>query len=159
MGHHDGVTAIAFNADGSQMITGSFDTDVRIWETNTGKKLNVFSGHNDRVVTVQFIPNSPLIISGSNDRSIRLWNVDTGFVMYRYQAHTDRVLRVYPSRDGHFMISTVMDGHIFFWVIPPRLEEMVAWARANRYVRPLTCAEENLYLASGRDCSASEATE
>jgi hypothetical protein len=57
------------------------------------------------------------------------------------------------------MISTGTDGHIFFWALPPRLPEMIDWARANRYVRPLTCSEENLYLASGRDCTVSSTTE
>lgn len=155
MGHRDGVTSIVFDEGGGHILTGSFDTDVRIWETDTGRTLNVFSGHNDRVVSVQFVPQTNFVISGSNDRSLRLWNIDTGFLMYRYQGHTDRVVDVFINHNGEGLISSGTDGRVFFWALPPRLPEMVDWARKNRYIRPLTCAEAKLYLNQDKDCTTS----
>jgi WD40 repeat protein len=160
-GHRDGVTSIVFDRDGSHLLTGSFDTDVRIWETDTGRVMNVFSGHNDRVVSVQFVPGTEFVISGSNDRSLRLWNVHTGFLVYRYQSHTDRVVDVFINQNGRGLISSGMDGRVFFWALPPKIPDMVDWARHNRYVRPLTCAEGNLYLNLDQDCTTdtTEATD
>lgn len=152
-GHRDGVTAIVFDLDGRRMLTGSFDTDVRIWETDTGRVLNVFSGHNDRIVTLQFVPHTDFVISGSHDRSLRLWSVETGFLVYRYYSHTDRVVDVFINQSGRGLISSGMDGRVLFWSLPPRVPEMVDWARKNRYVRPLSCAEANLYLNQEQDCT------
>ncbi|NJR12410.1 hypothetical protein HC776_00510, partial [bacterium] len=108
---------------------------------------------------VQFLPDSPLIVSGSDDRSLRLWNRDNGFLMYRYEAHTGRLIDVFTHNDGRILVSAGADGRVFFWTLPPRLEEMVAWARENRYVRPLTCAETNLYLGEDQDCTVVTTTE
>jgi hypothetical protein len=85
--------------------------------------------------------------------------MDTGFLMYRYQAHTGRVLDVFTRTDGRVLISAGADGRVFFWMLPPHLPDMVAWARANRYVRDLTCAESNLYLGTDQDCTVSETSE
>jgi len=153
VGHRDGVTSIVFDEGGGRILTGSFDTDVRIWEIDTGRALNVFSGHNDRVVSVQFVPQTNFVISGSNDRSLRLWNIGTGFMMYRYQGHTDRVVDVFINHTEQGLISSGADGRVFFWALPPHLPEMVDWARKNRYIRPLTCAEAKLYLNHDQDCT------
>lgn len=151
-GHRDGVLAVDFNQDGTWAVSGSFDTDVRLWEVETGRKLRVFSGHSDRVTAVAFSPNEALIVSGSNDRTLRLWDTDTGFERYRYVGHTDRVTEVRFSEDGRTIMSSGLDGDLFLWRLPQPLPEMVAWAKASRYVRDLTCSERNLYLSENLVC-------
>ncbi len=36
-GHTDDVTAVAVSADGSTIVSGSFDTTVRIWSAESGQ--------------------------------------------------------------------------------------------------------------------------
>jgi WD40 repeat protein len=151
-GHRDGVLAVDFNRNGTQAISGSFDNDVRLWDVETGRKIRSFSGHSDRVTSVAFSPNETLLVSGSNDRSVRLWNINVGFELYRYIGHTDRVTEVRFSEDGLSIMSSGRDGDLFIWRLPQPLDEMIAWALENRYVRPLTCNERLLYVSQTELC-------
>jgi WD40 repeat protein len=152
-GHRDGVLAVDFNKEGTRAISGSFDNDVRLWDVATGNKIRAFSGHSDRVTSVAFSPNETLLVSGSNDRSVRLWNVNVGFEIYRYVGHTDRVTEVRFSEDGESIMSSGRDGDLFIWRLPQPLDEMIAWARENRFVRELTCNEHNLYEGDTGVCN------
>jgi len=44
IGHKDSVYSVAFNSDGTQVVSGSLDTTCRIWDIQSGK-CKVFNGH------------------------------------------------------------------------------------------------------------------
>ncbi|HRF94339.1 MAG TPA: hypothetical protein PLZ51_04055, partial [Aggregatilineales bacterium] len=44
-GHTDMVTSLAFSGDGTQLLTGSLDRTLRLWDVATGDEIRVFEGH------------------------------------------------------------------------------------------------------------------
>ena len=46
-GHTDMVMSVAFSADGSKVVSGSYDYTVKIWSANNGKVLQTLSGEID----------------------------------------------------------------------------------------------------------------
>src|SRR5579884_1984162 len=59
--------AAAFSPDGKRYAIGGDDRAIHIWETGTGKQLQVLRGHTDVVCTIAFTPDEKQLISASFD--------------------------------------------------------------------------------------------
>lgn len=66
----------AFSSDGKHLIGGS--SDIKIWDTATGRTLRTLTGHTGKVRSVRFTPDANRIVSGSADATIKVWEVTTG---------------------------------------------------------------------------------
>jgi WD40 repeat protein len=77
-GHFGSVLCITFSPDGSQIVSGSSDNNLRIWDAVSGAHLNTLEGHFDSVLSVAFSPDGTHIVSGSNDKTLRVWDAVSG---------------------------------------------------------------------------------
>jgi hypothetical protein len=68
-------------------------------------------------------------------------------------AHTAPVPDVAFHADGQTAFSVGFDGEPIEWQVPSQsLDELVEWIHANRYVRQLTCEEQDQYRIESRQC-------
>src|SRR5258705_8930859 len=74
-GHTDWCRCISFSPDGEQLVSGSGDHTVRLWNISTGALLQVMEGHSDYVLSVMYAPDGRCIASGSDDKTVRIWDV------------------------------------------------------------------------------------
>ena len=73
------VWSVAFSPDGKQIVSGSNDQTIRVWNVATGEQCGeALRGHDSSVTSVAFSPDGKQIVSGSDDQTIRVWNVATG---------------------------------------------------------------------------------
>ena len=77
-GHDDNIWSIAFNLDGTKIVSGSSDRTVKIWNSQTGQCLKTLFGHNRPVLSVAFSPGGNTVASCGGHSIIKLWNVETG---------------------------------------------------------------------------------
>ena len=71
--HSSVVNSIAYSPDGTKIISGSYDHNIKIWDANTGQCLQTLEGYSDWVNSVAFSPDGTKIISGSTDKTIKIW--------------------------------------------------------------------------------------
>ncbi|RKZ40903.1 MAG: hypothetical protein DRQ49_02635 [Gammaproteobacteria bacterium] len=76
-GHTDSVNNVAISNDGSQVLSGSYDNTMKLWDVETGNVIHTFQGHTDFVMSVAFSSDA-IALSGSADNTIRRWNIETG---------------------------------------------------------------------------------
>ncbi len=83
------VYCVVWSADGKQILSGSLDTSLKLWDAASGNLVKEFKGykekefdkgHREGVFTAAFSPDGKSIVSGSSDRSIKVWNVADGSV-------------------------------------------------------------------------------
>jgi WD40 repeat protein len=74
-GHSSTISSMAFSPDGSQLVSGSWDKNLRLWSVATGKLLKVLTGHSRTVNSVAFHPNGKQVASCSEDETVRIWTV------------------------------------------------------------------------------------
>eukprot|EP01012_Entosiphon_sulcatum_P016545 TRINITY_DN2146_c0_g1_i1.p1 TRINITY_DN2146_c0_g1~~TRINITY_DN2146_c0_g1_i1.p1 ORF type:complete len:413 (-),score=42.78 TRINITY_DN2146_c0_g1_i1:14-1252(-) len=113
-GHTDSVCCTTFLSD-LELITGSADSTIRIWDLNDGKSKIVLSGHEGPVLCIAIHKNSQLLVSGSADHSVKVWNLDNYKLHYTLTGHTDEVRTVAISPDGANIVSASFDTTIRLW--------------------------------------------
>jgi WD40 repeat protein len=103
-GHSDSVNSVVFSPDGRQILSGSSDGTVKLWDTATGHEIRTFSGHSDVVYSVAFNPDGRQILSGSSDGTVKLWDTATGRIIRTF-TNSDAVTSVAFSPDGKQILS------------------------------------------------------
>jgi WD40 repeat protein len=54
---------VAFSLDGKQVVSGSWDKTVRLWDAATGALQQTIEGHSDSVKSVALFPDSKLLLT------------------------------------------------------------------------------------------------
>ncbi|KAF9490239.1 hypothetical protein BDN71DRAFT_1498685 [Pleurotus eryngii] len=100
----DCVTSVAFSPDGAQIVSGSSDKTIRIWDAGTGQQVgDALTGHEDWVRSVAFSPDGTKIVSGSSDRTIRIWDAATRWQLQGAAAFSATVFSNTAKGHGNYM--------------------------------------------------------
>lgn len=74
-GHAGSIKCIYVCEAKKIVITGSFDTSIRVWSIDNGKCLRIFQGHQQTVNCLSMDDERDKIVSGSSDKTCRVWNL------------------------------------------------------------------------------------
>lgn len=69
-------------APGNTVVSGSYDTHIRVWNYLTGECLQTLRGHRDSIHSVEC--DRLRIATSSENRDIWVWDPNTGYVAYPY---------------------------------------------------------------------------
>ncbi|GAB5362196.1 hypothetical protein AAMO2058_000777600 [Amorphochlora amoebiformis] len=75
--HTGGVTSLEFAKDGTQLLSASHDTTVRIHGLKSGRTLKEFRGHTSYVNSAIYTQDFAQILSCSSDGTVRVWDAKT----------------------------------------------------------------------------------
>jgi WD40 repeat protein len=154
--HDNSVQSVAFSPDGQVLASGSSDSQIRLWEVNSGQVVAIIAGHTDVVWNVAFSPSSSILASASADDTIRLW--DTGDaqnpqLLSQLTEHLEDVLNVAFNREGNLLASASADDTVILWDVanpqqPQRLSQLAGhaddvWSVAFSPTTPLLATAGN----------------
>ena len=116
-GHNDSVYSVSFSPSGRELVSGSLDKTIKMWELsppgrggNTGRQtsrcIRTFEGHSDFVLSVAFSPEENYILSGSKDRGVVFWDRQTGIPQLHLQGHRNSVISVAPNPQPNGIFAT-----------------------------------------------------
>jgi len=108
-GHTQTVFSVAYSPDGSQIVSGSRDNTIRVWNPTTGQCIaGPFQGHTEKVSSVAYSPDGSHIVSGSWDKTIGVWNLAPGLASFTKE-------KMHQTADGWIELS----NHAYFCWVPP----------------------------------------
>lgn len=90
---------VSFSEDGKRIVTGGFDTDIIIWETETGKRISNLSGRTNMAYNVAFSADGNELASGGRTR----WDLRTGRGLRMIPSTSEKTYET-PSPDGHLLV-------------------------------------------------------
>jgi WD40 repeat protein len=112
-GHTDLVDALAFDSDGTHLVSGSWDGTARIWDlkTRTSRKIDADA---QVVRWVAFSDDDTRMVTAGADGTVRIWPVGGGGPTVLV-GHEGPVNTAAFNHRGDRIVSTGMDGTVRIW--------------------------------------------
>jgi len=125
------ASAIAFSPDGTRLVAGCDEGQIRAWGVDEPGAAVHVSGHDLRVSAVAWNSDGSRFATGSDDQTVRLWDAADGIGLLVLRGHEAKVSSVALSPDGRWLASASTDGGVRLWggssagsdPIPPTLGE------------------------------------
>ena len=111
--HDDEVSCIEKLSNGN-LISGSLDSTVRIWDANTGQLFRVFEGHTHEVSQILELRNGN-IASASHDNTINVWDRQTSLIIYTLEGFEDRIKLIAELDADNIVILNENDSSFTVW--------------------------------------------
>jgi len=118
IGHTKDVLSVAFSFDNRQIVSGSRDRSIKLWNTLGECKYTINEdGHSEWVSCVRFSPSAsaPVVVSSGWDKSVKVWNLTTCKLRTNLVGHSGYVNTVTVSPDGSLCASGGKDGVAMLW--------------------------------------------
>lgn len=109
------VTSLCFSQDGTKLVSGLFDRNIKIWDVITGECLNILEGNNDYILSVDFNPDASRVVSYSKNGRIMIWNSDTGEFIFTIPSNSSFLQSVCFSPDGSKIITGKKGPMLKMW--------------------------------------------
>merc|ERR1712183_1056259 len=97
------VNSVAFSGDNRQIVSGSRDKTIKLWNTLAECKYTIVEDmHTDWISCVGFSPSAkmPLIVSAGWDKLVKVWNLSNCKLRTNLVGHTGVVYSTSISPDG-----------------------------------------------------------
>lgn len=91
--HTGSVRSVAFSSDGAYIVSGSIDTTMGIWDTDTDAELQLLTGHTTWVTSVAFLGDGVHLVSRSRDHCVRMWDAVTSALLNVQEGYIQVQLR------------------------------------------------------------------
>jgi len=151
--HAGSVQAAAFLPSGQQVVSGSADGTLRVWDVATGKTVRVISGANLGAYAVAVSPDGARVAAGCKDGKVREFALADGKLLRELAGHFGYVRSVAYTRDGARLLSSADDGSIRVWT--DGRSEPTATLQGHRggVLAVAVSPDDRLVLSGGRDAT------
>lgn len=114
-GHTNFASCVCMTSDCSKVISGSFDSTIKIWSTESGQCLSTLKGHRMYVNSVSISADNSKIVSTALDKTVKLWDMESGKCLRTFEGHTGDVTCACMSSDGKWIVSGSNDKTLRIW--------------------------------------------
>ncbi|MCB9006869.1 MAG: serine/threonine protein kinase [Ardenticatenaceae bacterium] len=119
-GHTEGINNITFSADGRLLATVGQDSDVRLWDVDTGQEIGTLSDHARPVNAAAFSPDGTILATAGDDGFIILWDVSSRGRITVLNGQDGAVNDIAFHPDGSKLVAGYASGAVRLWEVSNR---------------------------------------
>ncbi len=117
-----GITRMVFSPDGSMLVAGSYDADVRVWDTRNGELKTKIEELTVSMFDMVFSPDGRQFAAAGVDRIVYLWDAATWKLTRKLTGQPEMISALAFSPDGKRIVSGGFDemafqnpAHVLVW--------------------------------------------
>lgn len=118
--HVKPTRALCFTEDSKQLLVGSDDKNVSLWDVSSGKgeQIASFVTHSAWVLGLACNPGTPGQFSScSSDNKVKIWDLRQRECLHCFEGHTDQVWALAYNGEGNRLASVGEDGAMMLYDI------------------------------------------
>jgi WD40 repeat protein len=108
-------TSITWSPNGVNIVTGTDNGDIDIWNALTGQLIETIPAHTSTITSIEWSPNGNQIASAGADNTIKIWDAWTGLPLLTLQGHANIINNLVWSPDSSRLASASNDGTVRIW--------------------------------------------
>jgi WD40 repeat protein len=141
---------LALSPDGKALAVLTLtETDVRVYDTTSGKEKAVFRGVEKHPYCVAFSPDGTLLAAAGEDPVVRVWEVASGKEKAALRGQGGVVFTLAFAPDGKSVAAAGADRNIQLWDLDTQQSQTLAKAHASNILRIAFSADgKTLFSAS-----------
>lgn len=114
-GHKLPVMSMDISDDGSIIVTGSADKNIRIWGMDFGDCHKSMFAHADSVMGIVFVPQTHYFFSIGKDGVLKYWDADKFEHVLSLEGHQAEAWALAVASDGDFVVTGSHDRSLRIW--------------------------------------------
>lgn len=117
-GHKGTVFCLKFDLESKYLISGSDDSNIKVWDALTGRLLKTLRAHTGEISDLCISSDNRLLASGSYDFNVRLWSIDNNFEPFAcLDGHRAKInsISFCPVAQKNLLLSTDDFGEWILW--------------------------------------------
>jgi serine/threonine protein kinase len=114
-GHSKSVSRLAFNEDGSTLVSAGEDSLLKYWNFDNGGDIGTLYGHNDKIVDLRLSLDGKMLVSAGESGSIRIWDFRTKGHKEDLPSNLDSVLSIAMTRNASLLAAAGKEASIHLW--------------------------------------------
>ncbi len=100
-----GTSAFAVSPDNGVVVAGSYDANVRAWNTKNGELVALIEELPVAMFAMAFSPDGKLLATGGADRTLYLWDTKTWKLQRKYADHHELIASMAFSPNGKLILT------------------------------------------------------
>jgi WD40 repeat protein len=119
-GHSGTVRTCAGAPDGSFLVSGGGDHDIRVWDVESGECTHVLDRHSGFLMTLEFSQDGRQMCSSAWDNLVCMWNVSDWTIVMEFDSFETAVLSIAwaPGAEPDRLCTGGLDKKIQCWDLP-----------------------------------------
>jgi len=143
--HKDGIWSVAWNR--RTILSGSVDTTLKTWNSDTMKEVSVFEGHQLGVVSVAMDKHGRISASSGLDMHIKVWDMEKGGLIKDIDpGPLEWTIALSP--DGKFIASGSHGGNVNIWGTESGNKEQTL-ATTGKFIMSVAVSPDGQLVACG----------
>ncbi|MFW9996008.1 MAG: hypothetical protein ACFFD4_28465 [Candidatus Odinarchaeota archaeon] len=148
------VTSVAFNPNGSGLLSGSLSSNIptTLWNASSGVNISSLQGPVSDVWSVAYSPDGETLAAGfgtgSPDNAIILWKAIEAYTPQVLAGHGSRITDLAFSKAGEFLVSSSVDQTVKLWDLTTDTEIRTLTGHVDQ-VSSVALSTDGVTIASG----------
>ena len=107
---------MCFSPDGRQVISGSFDNTVKLWDVSSGTCNHSFNVQTNGFKCLLISPDGKMLLTGSIENALKLWDIERYECIHilKVQSH---IKSVCFSPNSRMVLTLCNDGTVNIWAV------------------------------------------